>query len=227
MIAGIVSFFVLLYLSCYNTDSRTIITISTLAFNHEIKKVETSLTKTVLTEDQFNYKHIAGLLKNNGNKTIGQITITANLLDESNRSLSNFTKETELRVLSPGETTPFDIMIFDKELDKKIKGYNIMVNYNTTNHNEKNLKVISQNNDLDVTGFYFISGKIRNEGITVTNSTTVTAVTYDKDGKILGIWRAQSEPYDIPPSATASFTIPITDKKEAFMISNYTLYLNS
>ena len=59
------------------------------------------------------------------------------------------------------------------------------------------------------------------------NNTTVTAIIYDKNKEILGVWKAQTEPYIIPPLATASFSIPITDKIQSFKISNYKLLAES
>ncbi|HZH39119.1 MAG TPA: hypothetical protein VEX17_03555 [Bacillales bacterium] len=44
---------------------------------------------------------------------------------------------------------------------------------------------------------------------------------------MVGLWKAQTEPYDIPPSATASFTIPITDNTQSFRISSYTMLTES
>ncbi|MDQ4072957.1 MAG: hypothetical protein M3162_01495 [Thermoproteota archaeon] len=44
----------------------------------------------------------AALLKNNGNKSTGHIDIKESLLGENNRSLPNFTKETEIRLWNRG-----------------------------------------------------------------------------------------------------------------------------
>ena len=52
-------------------------------------------------------------------------------------------------------------------------------------------------------------------------------MTYNKNNELLGVWKAQTEPYSIPPSLEASFSIPITDKIQSFQISNYTLFAES
>ena len=62
---------------------------------------------------------------------------------------------------------------------------------------------------------------------TTSNSTTIIAALNDKNNDLIGIWKAQSEPYNIPPLSTASFTIPVTDRSQGFDIYNYTLYSNN
>ena len=93
-----------------------------------------------------------------------------------------------------------------------------------TKTNERNLEIHSTNSKLDATGFYYISGRITNNMDTISNSTTIIAALNDKNNDPIGIWKAQSEPYNIPPFSTASFTIPVTDRSTGFNINNYTLY---
>jgi hypothetical protein len=92
---------------------------------------------------------------------------------------------------------------------------------------EKDLEFHSTNSKLDATGFYYISGRITNNMNNISTSTTVIAALYDKNNDLIGIWKAQSEPYNIPPLSTASFTIPVTDRSQGFNIYNYTLYSNN
>ena len=166
---------------------------------------------------------MVGLVRNIGNNTASQIIISANFLGEGNISLGNFSKQTELRALNPNEITPFDILIFDKKNNEKIKNFKADIKYNLTDHKDKKLDIVANNSRSDMTGFFFINGKIKNSGDTHSNNTNVISILYDKNKELVGVWEAQTEPYDIPPSATASFTIPITDKTQSFRISSYTL----
>ncbi len=61
----------------------------------------------------------------------------------------------------------------------------------------------------------------------ISESTTIIAALNDKNNDLIGIWKAQSEPYNIPPLSTASFTIPVTDRTQGYNIYNYTLYSNN
>ncbi len=185
------------------------------------------LSDVTLTQDQSKYKHLVGLVRNIGNNTADQIIISANFLGEGNISLGNYSKQTDLRALNPNEITPFDILIFDKKNNEKIKNFKADIKYNLTDRKDKKLDIVANNSRLDMTGFFFINGKIKNSGDTHSNNTNVISILYDKNKELVGVWKAQTEPYDIPPSATASFTIPITDKTQSFRISSYTLLTES
>jgi hypothetical protein len=183
--------------------------------------------KVKMTQDQYNYKHLLGLVENTENKTVNHVIITARFLDSSNKSIGNFSKQTEITTLNPKEISPFDILIFDKNIYDKIKEYVVNINFNFTKNKDKNLVIESNKSHLDVNGFFFIDGKIRNLGQAYSNNTTVTSVTFNKNNELLGVWKAQTEPYSIPPLLEASFSIPITDKIQSFQISNYTLFAES
>jgi hypothetical protein len=185
------------------------------------------LSDVKLTQDQSKYKHLVGLVQNIGNNTANQIIISANFLGEGNISLGNFSKQTELRALNPNEITPFDILIYDKKNNEKIKNFKADIKYNLTGHKDKKLDIVADNSRLDITGFFFINGKIKNSGDTHSDNTNVISILYDKNKELVGVWKAQAEPYDIPPLTTASFTIPITDKTQSFRISSYTLLTES
>jgi hypothetical protein len=178
-------------------------------------------------QDQNNYKHLIGILKNIGNSSINDIIISANFLDKANKSIGNFSKQSEITTINPNDTSPFDILIYDKIIYDKIKNFNVNIKYNNTKHKEGMLNISSNNSHMDTNGFYFINGEIQNNGNMYSNNTTVTAITYDKNKEILGVWKAQTEPYIIPPLSTASFSIPITDKIQSFKISNYKLLAES
>ena len=61
----------------------------------------------------------------------------------------------------------------------------------------------------------------------ISNNTLVIATVMDENKKLLGVWKAQTEPYNIAPYSTASFTIPVTDKNQGSRIANYTLFVNN
>ena len=186
------------------------------------------IVQAKLTSDQNRYKHLIGILQNSGNQTIDKVIVSADFLDKDKKSIGNFSRQTELTTLNPNDITPFDIFVYDKKLNDKIKDYKVDVKFNFTNYKDKKLVIVSDDSRLDMTGFYFINGKIQNtEKASASNNTRVIAITYNKNNELAGVWKAQTEPYSIPPLTTASFTIPITDKTQAFQISNYTLLTES
>jgi len=179
-----------------------------------------------LVEDMNHFTHLIGYAENYGNFTLKDILINANIRDLKNLSIGNYSKQTELQFLNPKELSPFDIMIFDKQFDNNIKKFDFTNDYDITKYHPKNIKLTSSLSRLDFTGYYYISGKVKNYGISPSNNTIIIAVVKDKDNKMLGIWKAQTEPYNIPPNGLASFTIPVTDKTQSFKISKYSLFIN-
>ncbi|MGN6349860.1 MAG: FxLYD domain-containing protein [Candidatus Nitrosocosmicus sp.] len=186
------------------------------------------VTSMKLTQDQYNYKHLIGILQNNANKTVNNVIISANFFDKTNKSIGNFSKQSEITTINQGEITPFDILIYNKDLNDKINKFSITVKYNFTDHKDEKIAMESSNSHIDlITGFYFIDGKIKNNGQFYTNNTTIIAITYDKNKDLAGVWKAQTEPYNIPPFTEASFSIPVTDKIQSYNILNYTLLVES
>lgn len=194
---------------------------------HEEPVYGLKLIQTHLTQDQNNFHHIIGLAQNDMNMTIDNIFVNANITDSNGMILGNYSNQVAVHPLSPSEETPFDIIIYDKNHNDLIKNYTVGFTYEGIGTAEKDLEIHSTSSKLDATGFYYISGRITNNMNTTSISTTIISALYDKNNELIGIWKAQSEPYNIPQLSTASFTIPVTDRTQAPNIYNYTLYTNN
>lgn len=186
-----------------------------------------NLLNTYLTQDQNKFHHIIGLAQNDLNMTLDNIFVQVNILDEDNTILGNYSSQVEVHPLNPSEVTPFDVLIYDKDHNGLIKNFTIDSTYEKVKPNKRDLEIHSTNSKLDATGFYYISGRITNNMNITSNSTTIIAALDNKNADLIGIWKAQSEPYNIPPFSEASFTIPITDRSQGFNTNNYTLYSNN
>ncbi|HSA75796.1 MAG TPA: hypothetical protein VLE21_06370 [Candidatus Nitrosocosmicus sp.] len=172
--------------------------------------------------------HLIGIVQNNENKTIDDIYAIGTLVGIDNSTIANYSNPVEVHPLNPSEMTPYDITIYDKDQNEQIKNHSIVFTFNSSEtENIKNLDIHSVNSRSDLLGFYYISGRITNEMDVISNNTLVVATVSDKDQNISGVWKAQAEPYNIPPSATASFTIPITDNTQGLRITNYTLFITT
>ena len=185
------------------------------------------LVQTHLTQDQNKFHHIIGIVQNDLNMTLDNIFVKAIISGENNTILGNYSNQVAVHPLNPSEETPFDVLIYDKNHNNLIKNYTVDFTYEGTKTTERDLEIHSTSSRLDATGFYYISGRITNNMNTTSNSTTIIAALNDKNNDLIGIWKAQSEPYNIPPLSTASFTIPVTDRSQGFNIYNYTLYSNN
>ena len=174
-----------------------------LALAYEVPVFGLELVKTYLTQDQNEFHHIIGLAQNNLNMTLDNIFVQVNILTDKNTILGNYSNQVEVHPLNPSEVTPFDVLIYDKNHNSLIKNYTIDTTYEEIETNKRDLEIHSTNSKLDVTGFYYISGRITNNMNITSNSTTIIAALNDKNDDLIGIWKAQSEPYNIPPFTTA------------------------
>jgi hypothetical protein len=186
------------------------------------------IVQSQMTQDQNKFHHIIGIAQNDLNMTLDNIFVQAIISGVNNTILGNYSNQVAVHPLYPSEETPFDVLIYEKNHNNLIKNYTIDFTYEGTNNtNEKDLEIHSTSSRLDATGFYYISGRITNNMNTIANSTTIIAALIDRNNDLIGIWKAQSEPYDIPPLSTASFTVPVTDRSQGFNIYNYILYSNN
>ncbi len=181
-----------------------------------------------MVQDENDFFHLIGVAQNNNNETIDNIYAIGILTGPDNTTLGNYSNQVDVHPLNPFEMTPYDITIYNKEENDQIKNHSVVFSFNTTkSKNWKDFDIHSVNSRSDLLGFFFISGRITNEMSSISNNTLVIATVYDKNEKLLGVWSAQTEPYNISPSSTASFTIPITDSKQGLRIANYTLFINN
>ncbi len=185
------------------------------------------LVQSQLTQDQNKFHHIIGIAQNDLNMTLDNIFVQAIISGENNTILGNYSNQVAVHPLNPSKETPFDVLIYDKNHNYLIKNYTVDFTYEGTQTSERDLEIHSTNSRLDATGFYYISGRITNNMNSISESTTIIAALNDKNNDLIGIWKAQSEPYDIPPLSTASFTIPVTDRSQGSDIYNYTLFSNN
>ena len=185
------------------------------------------LLQTHLTHDQNKFYHIIGIAQNDMNMTLDNIFVHATISDDHDTILGNYSNQVAVHPLNPSEETPFDVLIYDKNHNNLIKNFTVDFTYEETKTTERNIKIHSTSSKLDATGFYYISGRITNNMNTILKSTTLIAALNDKNNDLIGIWKAQSEPYDIPPLSTGSFTIPVTDRGQGVDTYNYTMYSNN
>jgi hypothetical protein len=186
------------------------------------------LIDSAMTLDQNGYIHLIGVVKNDGPNPVDNIYARGIFFGKNNSQIGNYSNQVDVHPLTHGETSPFDILVYDKENNQLINTYKIEFSFNSTfGVPTKDLTIESVTSRLDITGFYYISGRVTNNMDFISNNTLVIASVVDKNDNLLGIWKAQTEPYNIPPLGSASFTIPVTDKIQSFKINNFTLYVNN
>ena len=197
-----------------------------------VSSINSSLSLKIIhqqmVKDENEFFHLIGIAQNNINKTIDNIYAIGTIFGTDNTTLGSYSTQVEVHPLNPLELTPYDIKIYDKDQNDQIENHSVRFTFNSSDsQNLKNFNIHSVNSRSDMLGFYFISGRITNEMSAISNNTLVIATVMDKDEKLLGVWKAQTEPYNIAPFSTASFTIPVTDNNQGLRIANYTLFVNN
>ena len=108
-----------------------------------------------------------------------------------------------------------------KENNEKTENFKADIKYNPTDHKDKKLDIVANNLRLDMTGFFFVNGKIMNSGDTHSNNTNVISIVYDKNNVLVGVWYVQTDRYDIPFSNGIIYN---TNNRLDSIISDIKLY---
>ena len=176
--------------------------------------------------DEFGYFYVLGEISNDSEESLVNITLKATFLDSDGRVLGEYFRNPEISVINPNEISPFEIIYLDPSTSEKVKNFTIATNFQIANKKDtkpEGLFIESVNSRLDFSGFYYINGKIKNEGIKNANNVTVVATIYDKKGNVIGITKSVTEPFVIPSGQTAAFGLAVTSKSSTFKISDFSL----
>ena len=176
--------------------------------------------------DEFGYLYILGEISNHSEESLYNITLKATFFDSDGRVLGEYYRHPEISLINPNEISPFEIIYLDPSTSEKVKNFTIDTKFQTGNKLDtkpESLFIESVNSRLDLTGFYYINGKIKNEGLQNANNVTVVATIYDKKGNVIGITKSVTEPFVIPPEQTAAFGLAVTSKSNTFKISDFSL----
>ena len=76
-------------------------------------------------------------------------------------------------------------------------------------------------------GYYYVSGRIFNNGGEAATNVLAIASFFDDKGKIIGLSSAIAEPSNMTSRSVASFTIVMDDKLQSSKIKNYSLTIDS
>ena len=182
-----------------------------------------SINKTTLHKDQFGYLYLFGEIKNNSEKSLTNITLSANFLDFDNNILGTYSRNPEINTINPNQFSPFEIIYLDPNTIAKVKNFSFSVDYQIGKEKPNLLSLDHLNSRLDFTGFYYINGEITNIGNNTANNVTVVATIYDLNGNIIGITKAITEPFVIGSKNKAAFGLAVNDKTVSFKIKGFTL----
>jgi hypothetical protein len=174
--------------------------------------------------DESSIMHMYGEIKNISNRALTNVTVKGSFYDDEGKLLNQYQRSCELPTVSSGGICPFEILYIDTNTTNTIKDIKLSaLGIYTDKIKPTTLKVYSDNAKLDILGFYFINGRISNEGPVTATDSSVVATLYDKDGNVIALGRAVAEPANIPSGTQASFGIAVTEKSQVYKTKSYSL----
>jgi hypothetical protein len=174
--------------------------------------------------DESDLMHVYGEVRNKSNMSMTNVTINGSFYDKSGRQLNDYQRSCELPTINAGGICPFEIIYIDTKTTNRIEDFKLTAQGIASDTSKPTkLKFHPENSRLDILGFYYINGRISNEGSIIATDSSVVATLYDKDGKVIAIGRALAEPANILPDSLANFGIAVAEKSQVHKTRGYSL----
>ena len=184
--------------------------------------------KTSSYKDGNNIMHVYGLVINIANKAFKNVIVKASFYDSSSRLLNDFQRSADLRTINPGEISPFEILYIDTKTVNYVKNYTLSASGEETQIKTRALRIATNSSKIDtILGIYYIRGRVLNEGSEGTTNSMIIAPLYDKNGNVILVGRAQTEPVNISSHSQAAFDLPVTAAPQIFKVKRYSLLADS
>jgi len=177
--------------------------------------------------DQNGFIHLFGEIRNISNETQKTITAHAVFHDKNGNNMGNGSGIVSLRSLNNGDTSPFEIVLLDKDHSNQIFNYTLDFTSEIGVNKQDDLIVTSIKSRPDIFGYYYVSGRISNMGNDTATNVLAIASFFDNNGKIIGLSSAIAEPSNMTSHSTSSFTVVMDDKLHSSRIKNYSLIIDS
>jgi hypothetical protein len=161
---------------------------------------------------------IYGEVRNNTNLPSGEITVSVQLLDASNRLVPVSTSETSaLRTVTPpGETSPFDLIFPNgKQLKSRVAAYELTAAGQPTENQPVQGLRISGEKVATAQGGYTLTGRLTNTGQATVKAPAVVATFYDGDGKVVRVGWGVFSSDAFAPGQGDDFTFAFDDGGKA------------
>jgi hypothetical protein len=181
--------------------------------------------------DETKVMHILGEIRNESDTAMGNVRIAILFYDREGNLLDEFQRVPALRVINPGESSPFEILYIDQQTVDSVANFTVSATGQTTEPKEKQLKIISSNSRQDVLGIYYINAAARNEGQETATNAIMIATLYDRDGRVVAISKALAESgpgsSNMTAGSQAPFGIAVTEKLQTYKTTRYSLVVDS
>jgi hypothetical protein len=182
--------------------------------------------------DETKILRVLGKVENNSPDVARDIIVTATFYDSAGNSLGTFRRTADIRALSPGEASPFEILFLNQQASGNVANYTLSANATLGSAaKETQFELVSSNSRLDLLGAFYVNAVARNNADQTATNTILIATLYDSDDRVIAIGRALAEAVrgtsDVPAESEAAFGVVIVDKLQTYRASKYSLTVQS
>jgi hypothetical protein len=185
------------------------------------------IRNTNMFMDTIGHIHIIGELENISDEPKRNVGIYANFIDADGTRVANASAGTAVRSLNQGYTSPFELLLLDNALAKKVASYLLEFKGDDGLTKSYSLELISAEDYREIYGFYHINGKVLNQGNETATNTLVISSFYDHNGTIMHVAKALTEPGNITEGNEASFSLVMDNRDWSHKVRNFTLTIDS
>ena len=155
--------------------------------------------------------HVIGEVRNNAATPMEFVEITSTFYDSAGKVVGTGSAFTDIDILRPTETSPFDILLTDEQQSKKIDNYKLSVSGDETSEAKPaKLKLNVGDSFTDSIDTYHIVGEVTNQGDQVTRFVEVAGAFHNDQNQVVAVGLSYTDPSDLGPGVTAPFEILVS-----------------
>ena len=168
--------------------------------------------------------HIVGEIINESDKPINQVNVIAIFYSDGN-SVYQTSTENLTSIIMPGMKGAFDLMV--TEDIGHVDYYLLDIDFKVTQPKDQVIEITSSEFTHGPLDNIAIRGTVANNGDLTANMIRVIATLYDRDGNVVTVSEARTEPDYLRANDESFFLIPILDKTQINKIVDYSLVAES
>ena len=168
--------------------------------------------------------HIVGEIINESDKPINQVNVVAIFYSDGS-SVYQASTENLTNIIMPGMKGAFDLMM--TEDIGHVDHYLLDIDFKITQPKDQVIEIVSSEFTHGPLNNIVIQGIVANNGDITANMVKVIATLYDRDGNVVAVSEARTEPDYLRANDESFFVIPILDKTQVNDIVDYSLVAES
>ena len=168
--------------------------------------------------------HIVGETINESDKPINQVNVIA-IFYSGDSNVYQTSTENLTSMIMPGMKGAFDLMV--TEDIGHVDYYLLDIDFKVTQPKDQMIEITSSEFTYGPLDNIAIQGTVANNGDLTANMVRVIATLYDRDGNVVAVSEARTEPDYLRANDESFFVIPILDKTQTDKIVDYSLVAES